>query len=339
MTGASQVRQRILIAVGFGLSGLALYYFLGRVDGQQLLTALTSANLWILLFCVLTKGLVLALNATRTRILLLPLRRYRFVECFVPWLSGFVTDNLFPLRIGELVRIDLLSRAGRLPRSSTAAVVGVDRLLDLVSLLMLLVIAAPVLTIDLARANRLILVAGIVIACVSLVLWLATHPSVISRVVAALVQPMGRKAQIWFTEKAQQFSEGLGSLRSWKSVLGVLLITLLTRTVGMLTIQCWLWAFGLSLPLYAPLVVLLFISIGTMIPSSPGFVGTFHLAAAYALELMGAPPAVAASIAVAGHFMATVPWTAIGLFVCLPGIRRVRHQRRDSIRTTGFSQA
>ncbi len=332
MTSSSYTRRRILMAVGFALSGLALYYFLRRVDGRQLLLALASANLWILLACVVTKGAVLSLNATRTRILLLPLRRYRFLECFVPWLSGFVTDNLLPFRLGELVRIDLLARAGRISRSSTTAVVGLDRLLDLVSLLILLAIAAPVSTINLAGAGRLLLVASIVVVCVAVVLWLATHPAAISRVVATLVRPMNAGAQEWLIEKAQQFSEGLGGLRSWKMVLSVLTVTLLARAVGMLTIQCWLWAFGLSLPLYAPLVVLLFISIGTMIPSSPGFIGTFHVACAYALELMGATPEVAASVAVAGHFMATVPWTIGGLFVSFPGLRRVWQQQRGSIR-------
>jgi hypothetical protein len=34
-------------------------------------------------------------------------------------------------------------------------------------------------------------------------------------------------------------------------------------------------------------------------------------------------PSAAASVAIAGHFMATVPWTLIGLFVSLPAIRGV----------------
>ena len=328
----SMPRQRVFVGLGFVLSGIALYYFLRRVDGQQLLAALGSANLWILSLCVLTKGAVLSLNATRTRILLLPLRRYRFSESFLAWLSGYVTDNLLPFRLGELVRIDLLARAGRISRSSTAAVVGLDRLVDLMSLLMLAAIAAPLLAIDLGRADRLLMIASIVFACLATAVWLATHPSAISSVVAVLVRPLSAKAQAWLVDKAQRFSEGLGALRSRSMILSVIGITLVTRAIGLLTIQCWLWAFGLSLPLYAPVVVLLFISAGVMIPSSPGFIGTFHVACAYALELMGAAPEVAASVAIAGHFMATVPWTIAGLFVTLPGIRRVWRQERQSLR-------
>ena len=129
--------------------------------------------------------------------------------------------------------------------------------------------------------------------------------------------------QAWLFEKAQRFVDGFSALRSSRAVLEAVALTFLTRLVGMLTIQCWIWAFGLDLPLYAPLIVTVFLSVGTMIPSSPGFIGTFHVSVAYAFELMGVEPAMAASIAVAGHFMATVPWTIIGLFVSLPAIRSV----------------
>ncbi len=327
-------KQRVIMLLGIALSGIALYYFLRRVDGQRLLSALGSANFWILSICVLTKGVVLSLNAARTRILLLPLRRYRFSECFLAWLSGYVTDNLLPFRLGELVRVDLLARAGRISRSSTIAVVGLDRLTDLMSLLILVLVAAPLLAIDVGNADRLILLFGILFSSLIAALWLATHPSAISRVVAVFVRPLSERAQEWLVDKAQRFSDGLGALRSRAMALTVLGITLFARLVGMLTIQCWLWAFDLSLPLYAPLVILLFISVGTMIPSSPGFIGTFHVACAYALELMGATPELAASIAIAGHFMATVPWTAGGLLLSFPGIRRVWRQQRESIRPT-----
>lgn len=316
-------KQWLILGLGLLLSGLALGFLLSRVDGTQLVSALRSANPWILSGCLLTKGAVLALNATRTRILLLPLRRYKFVDCFIPWLSGYVTDNLLPFRLGELVRIDLLARAGEVSRSSTIAVVGLDRLIDLMSMLLLFAVAAPLLTFDLARADRLAIVTFIMVAGLALALWLATHPSAISRGTAIVVRPLTPAIQQWVVEKAQRFSEGLGALRSRSMIATVMGITLVARLVGMLTIQCWLWAFDLSLPLYAPLIVLLFISIGTMIPSSPGFIGTFHLACAYSLELMGVEPGMAASVAIVGHFMATVPWTVGGLFVCLPGIRRV----------------
>lgn len=324
-------RQWLVMVAGFALSGVALYVFLRRLDAQELWSSLASANVWILSICLLTKGAVLSLNAIRTRVLLLPIRRYRFVDTFVPWLTGYVTDNLLPFRLGELVRIDLLARAGRISRGSTVAVVALDRLLDLISFLVLLAFAAPLLAINLSGDQRLLVVVAIVVTSVMAALWLSVSPSRVTRLMALISRPFGGRTRVWLNEKAERFSDGLGALRSCNMVFAVVGVTLLTRFVGLATIQCWLWAFGLTAPLYAPLVVFLFISVGTMIPSSPGFIGTFHVACAYALELVGVEPSIAASVAIAGHFMATVPWTGIGLFVGLPSIRRLWSEERDSL--------
>jgi uncharacterized protein (TIRG00374 family) len=316
-------KQRIMMSLGLILSAVLLFLFLRRVDLGQLASTLASVNLWILSLCVITKGGVLSLNALRTKVLLRPLRHYRFSESLASWLGGFVTNNILPFRLGELVRMELLTRTGQLSRGSTIAIVALERLVDLASFLVLFSVAVPLLAIDLSDDARVAWVLGAVLIAFSGVLWLATNPSVFPRLVVFFTRPLSKRLQAWVFEKAQRFVDGFSALRSSRAVVESLALTFLVRLVGMLTIQCWFWAFGLNLPLYAPLIVTVFLSIGTMVPSSPGFIGTFHVACAYALELMGVEPAMAASIAIAGHFMATVPWTIIGLFVALPTIRSV----------------
>lgn len=316
-------KERLVMGVGLTLSAVLAFYFLRRVDLGQLGATLASVNLWILSFCLVTKGAVFALGALRSKLFLKPLRRYRFSECFTAWLAGDVTNNIFPFRFGELVRIDLLARSGRISRSSILAVVALERLLDLVSLLILFAIAVPLLAIDLSGDRRLAWLLGATVGALLIIIALITDPSRFPRIVVFFSRPFSPTVQGWLYQNAQRFVDGFSALRSSRAVVEGVLITFLMRLVAMLSIQCWLWAFGIDLPLYAPLIVVVFLSVGTMVPSSPGFIGTYHVACAYALELMGVEPAVAASVAIAGHFMATVPWTIIGLFVTLPTIRRV----------------
>lgn len=316
-------KERLVMGVGLTLSAVLGFYFLRRVDLGQLGATLASVNLWILSFCFVTKGAVFALGALRSKLFLKPLRRYRFSECFTAWLAGDVANNIFPFRFGELVRIDLLARSGRISRSSILACVALERLLDLVSLLILFAIAVPLLAIDLSGNRRLVWLLGATVGALLTIIGLITDRSRFPRIVVFFSRPFSPTVQAWLYHNAQRFVDGFSALRSSRAVVGGVLITFLMRLVAMLSIQCWLWAFGIDLPLYAPLIVLVFLSVGTMVPSSPGFIGTYHVACAYALELMGVEPAVAASVAIAGHFMATVPWTIIGLFVTLPTIRRV----------------
>jgi uncharacterized protein (TIRG00374 family) len=329
-------KERVVMGAGLALSAVLAFYFLRRVDLHQLGSTLASVNLWILSLCVLTKGAVFSLGATRSRVFLKPLRNYSFAECFTPVLGGFVTDNIFPFRLGELVRIDLLARAGGISRSSTVAVAALERLLDLVSFLIVFAIVVPLLAIDLSGDPRLAWGLGAILGALLAIGWLVANPSVFPRFIVFFSRPFSARVQAWLFEKAQRFVDGFSALRSSRAVAEALALTFLSRLVGMLTIQCWFWAFGLDLPLYAPLIVMVFLSIGTMIPSSPGFIGTYHVACAYALELLGVEPAMAASVAIAGHFMATVPWTLIGLFVSLPTIRAVwKRGPRPSRRVEG----
>ena len=316
-------KERVVMGVGLVLSAVLAYYFLRRVDLRHLGSTLGSVNLWILSCCVLTKGAVFSLGALRSKVFLKPLRTYRFIECFAPALAGYVTNNIFPFRLGELVRIDLLARAGGISRGSTVAVAALERLLDLASFLVLFAVVVPLLAIDISGDPRLAWALGAVLGAALAIVWLVAKPSRFPGVVVFFSRPFSATVQAWLFQKAQRFVDGFSALRSSRAVLEALALTFLTRLVGMLTVQCWLWAFGLHLPLYAPLVVMVFLSIGTMVPSSPGFIGTFHVAVAYALELLGVEPAMAASVAIAGHFMATVPWTIVGLFVSLPAIRSV----------------
>jgi len=308
---------------GFALSALLVFYFLRRIDLRQLGPTLASVNLWVLSCCVLTKAAVFSLGALRSKVLLRPIRRYRFAECFTALLGGYVTDNILPFRLGELVRIDLLARAGDISRGSTVAVVALERLLDLISFLILCAAVVPILAIDLSGDSRIAWALGAVVGTLLAVAWLVANPSRFPAIVVFFSRPFSQRAQAWLFQTSQRFVDGFSALRSSRAVAQALVLTFAIRLVGLLTIQCWLWAFGLDLPPYAPLIVMVFLSIGTMVPSSPGFVGTFHVAVAYALELMGVDPSTAASVAIAGHFMATVPWTIIGLFVSLPAIRSV----------------
>jgi uncharacterized protein (TIRG00374 family) len=316
-------KERVVMSVGFALSAVLAFYFLRRVDLSLLGSTLASVNLWILSLCLLTKGAVFSLGALRSKVFLKPLRNYRFAECFAAVLGGYVTNNIFPFRLGELVRIDMLARAGGISRGSTVAVAALERLLDLASFLILFAVVVPLLAIDVSGDHRLAWGLGAILGTLLVLGWLVAKPSTFPRVVVFFSHPFSDRVQAWLFEKAQRFVDGFSALRSSRSVMQALVLTFTTRLVGMLTIQCWFWAFGLDLPLYAPLTVMVFLSIGTMVPSSPGFIGTYHVACAYALELLGVEPAMAASVAIAGHFMATMPWTLIGLFVSLPTIRAV----------------
>ena len=97
----------------------------------------------------------------------------------------------------------------------------------------------------------------------------------------------------------------------------ILLLTTGYWLASILTIQVWLWAFGLTLPAHAPLVILLFIALGAALPSTSAQIGTYHYFAMAGLMLFEVSKTTAASVALVGHALAVVPFALLGIVLLL----------------------
>jgi hypothetical protein len=64
-------------------------------------------------------------------------------------------------------------------------------------------------------------------------------------------------------------------------------------------------------------VVAVFTAFATVIPSSPGFVGTYHFFVKTAIGFFGVASATATSFAIVGHAAAMLPFTLIGILILL----------------------
>jgi uncharacterized membrane protein YbhN (UPF0104 family) len=81
-------------------------------------------------------------------------------------------------------------------------------------------------------------------------------------------------------------------------------------------IDLLLRAFGVELPLTASMFIMVFLVFAVMVPASPGFVGTYHLACVTALSAFDIVGERALSIAIVIHALGFLPVIPAGLF-CL----------------------
>ena len=72
---------------------------------------------------------------------------------------------------------------------------------------------------------------------------------------------------------------------------------------------------GLSLPFMAPFFILVLLCFSVVIPSAPGYIGTFHVACQYGLIFYGFSRAHALSMAIILHAAGFVPTVLLGLLV------------------------
>lgn len=329
----SEARNLLFRIGGVLVSVLFLGLTLRRVDLSLLVPILAGVSLfWVAVSIVLRLGAFSALTA-RSMLLFAPQHRFGAWRLLRSILLGFVGNNVLPLRVGEVMRIGYLSRHGRLAPESVLATVALERLLDLFCLALLFLGVLPAATAGLDPGVTFYLLAAGLSAALAATIGISLRPHLFLRWLAALMRPIKAPASGFILRRAERFALGLAVLRSPWRVGGALLTSMVYWAFGLIGVRCWLLAFDLDLPWYAPVVVTSFLAFGTLLPSAPSFAGTYHYFASSALVVLGVDETTAVSFGILGHAVAFLPWTLLALPIVFGdlvwGLKQLGRPRQD----------
>ena len=143
----SRVRTVLILLLTLGL----LWFFFRNADMPRVWAEMRHARAPLLLAAVLVTGLTYVLRALRWQYLLAPIGHTHFSNAFRATVIGFAATFLLPARAGEIIRPYLLARREGLPGTAAFATIILERLLDLVTVLLLF--AFFVLTADPASTS------------------------------------------------------------------------------------------------------------------------------------------------------------------------------------------
>ena len=152
---------RLRFFVPFAISAVLLLLVASSVRGEagQLTAALSSADWWLIVPAVCLYFVGVGLRSARWG-LLLPEHSVKTSTLFRALVVGFTVNNLLPLRMGEVARAYLLARWCRIPYGATIASLVVERVLDGLSLAVLLLLSLTLV----AAAPGYLLVVGMLAA-------------------------------------------------------------------------------------------------------------------------------------------------------------------------------
>src|SRR6185503_19313902 len=153
----SHLRTIIVLAVAVALVAL----FLHNVDLWRVLAAIAGARQEWLALSLATMLLNLAIRALRWKYLLEPLGHTTFASAFRATAVGFAASSILPARAGEVIRPYFLARqarhaagdGARMSATGAFATIILERLLDVVTVLVLLASYVFVFGRDLGRTN------------------------------------------------------------------------------------------------------------------------------------------------------------------------------------------
>ena len=329
------------ILVGLAISAVTLWFVLRGVSFQALLRDITRANLAILLIPSVPAYLaMLYFRALRWRHLTLAVAPLERGAVFRATSVGFMVNNVFPLRIGEVVRAWYLGRETGVSSAALFGTVIVERLIDAAVVLSL---AALVLGSRGAAATgldpRAVLppLAALVAVPVVFIAALRVAPKQTVALGTRISGPvLPRRWNERLEQLLQQFAEGMGGLRGRNSVIWVtihtvniwLLISIIPFVAALVSLGI---DFGSPLQtLAASYNLLIWVGAAVALPSAPGFFGPYHAACWVALQPLGVPKEAAVALGTLSHVVFWVTVTAAGLAVL-----RFRHTRLEETLEAG----
>lgn len=310
--------------VSVAITGAALWYAFRDVDFPQLGREMARADLWWLIpGSVASYVGSLWVRALRWRYLLRALGEFEDAQLFRAMAVGFMANNLFPFRVGELVRSWFLAQeTGR----SGAAVLGtviVERVIDAVVVLGL---AALVLGTAGARASGVD--PGQALAVLSVVASVPLVGVILLRMapdfcIGVAMWPANRLLSVRLAGRLEeilgQVANGLSSLRAGRDLAWVITHTLFAWIV-LATLPMYLAIRSLGVDLggvsgeiATSFLLMVLVGAAVAVPSAPGFAGTYHAACKAALVPLGVVPEVALALGTLSHLVFWLSMTAAGL--------------------------
>jgi uncharacterized protein (TIRG00374 family) len=302
--------------LGVLVSLALLAWVLSAFDLSEVGRALREAEYWYLLPVA---GLALvnyAARALRWGTLFRRDEAPRRSSLFVALMIGYLANNVLPARAGEFVRVYVLSRREGMARSKALATVVVERVVDLVVLLLLLALVLLVypFPVWLRRAGFVVGAASLA-GLVSLLVLNVRGTALVGWGVRRLkFLPEGLRGRV--EAVGHGFVGGVSGLRGGWRALAFFGCTAFIWGLELLTTMLIAQMFRLPVTATGLLFVMLVIGLGTMVPSSPGYVGTYEFFATSALGVLGVTGGRALGFAVTTHAVIFIGASAVGA-LCL----------------------
>lgn len=311
--------------LGVLISAGLLWWALRGLRLEEVWGSLKDANYIWLLPGIAVYFLGVWARAWRWHYLLRPLKRIPTRTMFPIVAIGYMGNNIYPARAGELLRAFVLRRREQVPISASLATIIVERAFDGIVMLSFVFLNLPelaTLTVDSGFAGSIqslaLIGAAVFLGAVVVFLLMAIFPDRSRQVSAWLV---GRLAPIRWRENlmgvAERFLEGLASLRSPADVLMVLATSVVIWLFE--TGKYWfvMHAFPFEVSFFALMLMNGIVNLATTIPSAPGYVGTFDAPGIAVLEAYSVSRAVAAGYTLVLHVALWLPITLLGAFYML----------------------
>jgi uncharacterized protein (TIRG00374 family) len=310
------------IWVGVLISVFCIWISLRGLRLGEFWEVVKSANYWWILPGIAVYFVGVWVRAWRWHYLLKPIKEIPTRTMFPITAIGYMGNNIYPARAGEVLRAVILKRREGVPVSASLATIIVERIFDGVVMLAFVFINLPELaklTSDSGVVGNIQQVAlyGTAAFVTALVIFLlaAMFPLVTAKIGQRFIDHvLPARLHEKVSGIMHKFLDGLASLRSPLNILMVFVTSVIIWLFE--TMKYWfvMHAFNFSVSFFALMLMNGIVNLFTTIPSAPGYIGTFDAPGIAVLTAYGVDQATAAGYTLTLHAALWFPITLLGAY-------------------------
>lgn len=312
--------------VGIIISIVCLWYVFRDTNFAELKQEIAKLNWYYVLLGVMSLSVDYGIRAKRWALMLQSTgAKVKTADCIPAFLGSIALNNVLPLRAGDVVRALVFPAAIGVDRVTATASLVLERLVDLLTLLICLGIGLSLTSITQAHNFLGNSVLTLAITGGAVLFFIMFFSPVIVKWLPTLQTYLLKKEYPRLANVIPVVSDLLGHLKTMAHPYTLLILFLLSMCawVGEAGLF-WALMKGLSIDvtLSAALVVMAIATLSTLLPSSPGYAGTFDLAVKSAIILLGGSASQATSFAIVAHLGIWLPTTIAGgiALICKPSL-------------------
>lgn len=272
--------------LGLVVSLIAIYFIVVQINVERFVSAIVNADYLYLIPCMVFLLLGLFTRAFRWRVLLA--NQLPFSRAFSIMNVAYLVNGVLPLRIGEVARIYLTTRVKRpIPAMQTASTIVVERLLDLLAVVVMMLLALTVAPVPLELRTAGAFGAGMAIGGFVVLIIVARQRVMAEQFIGWLVVKIPILNRLKLANFVSDFIDGLIPILNFSSLSQAIFWTILSWILSVFAGYILMFAFFEQGDLTATMLYIAAAAFAVALPAVPGNIGTYEASILLALVALG----------------------------------------------------
>lgn len=296
---------------GLVISSIAIVLLIRLANWQEVGEALAAIDLsWLLpaLFFYLV-----GINFRALSWMTLLQKKIHYSRVFLTLNQGYLLNNIFPFRLGELGRMVLLAQATGISVFFVLSTIVIERAYDLAIAAGLLLATIPfALELESAQPIAKIILGLVGLGLLALFMLARYRGGVKASLESVTAEKTFLREKVF--PRLMAFLDGLAVVAQPGLFLSSVSFMLCNWLFGVIEFHVLLNSAGIQAPFWWSGFVLGVVSLGIALPSAPAGIGVFEVAMVGALSLLGVSAAQALAVAIVAHLIHIGVTGAIGAY-------------------------